>query len=114
MWPVTASINHDRFICKLSLTYMSLSCPPSPLPPPPSLEVDCTEVNYDHLTKVTHSPHQCGVLPGLLDNLLSLQVFEKVRGLLINGQDVVSLRQPSLGSTTPSSDLRTHRQNIRV
>ena len=55
----------------------------------------------------THSPHQCDVLPGLLDNLLSLQVFEEVRGLLVDGQDVVSLRQPSLGSTTPGGDLRT-------
>ena len=52
----------------------------------------------------THSPHQCDVLPGLLDNLLSLQVFEEVCGLLVD--DVVSLRQPSLGSTTPGSDLR--------
>ena len=58
----------------------------------------------------TPSPHQCDVLPGLLDNLLSLQVFEEVRGLLVDGQNVVSLCQPSLGSTTPQGDLRTQRE----
>ena len=63
---------------------------------------------------VTHSPHQCDVLPGLLDNLLSLQVFEEVCGLLVDGQNVVSLCQPSLGSTTPRGDLRTQREGYSL
>ena len=83
-----------------------LSSFPLPPPTPPYPEVDCNEVKYNYLTMVTHSPHRCGVLPGLRDNLLSLQVFEEVRGLLVDGQDVVFLRQPSLGSMTPGGDLR--------